>query len=86
MRWNLTEKPAVDAKRRIWMDKLQWLDYDDAARLAASYDFSGGEIDNIVRKATMQEVLDGSKPDIDSIVSLCREERMCEQTCRKIGF
>lgn len=80
------EKPAVDAKRRIWMDKLQWLDYDDAARLAASYDFSGGEIDNIVRKATMQEVLDGSKPDIDSIVRLCREERMCEQTCRKIGF
>lgn len=31
----------------------------DAIRLATDYDFSGGEIDNIVRKVTMMEVIDG---------------------------
>ena len=81
------EKPSVEARSHIWMDKLPSLSGEDAVRLSEAYDFSGGEIDNIVRKATMQEVLEGTAPDFDAIDRLCGEERMGRSAAtRKIGF
>lgn len=71
------------------MDKLPSLTEDDADMLSGAFDFSGGEIDNIVRKATMQEVLEGAVPDIATMMQLCREEkfrRNSKETTRKIGF
>ena len=79
------ERPTVEAKRNIWLDKLSGLSLDDAARLASDYDFSGGEIDNIVRKATMMEVIDGVCPSIDIIDRLCGEEKI-SKPYTKIGF
>ena len=79
------ERPTVEAKRNIWLDKLPGLNWDDATHLASNYDFSGGEIDNIVRKATMMEVIDGICPSIDSIDRLCREEKIAKPYT-KIGF
>ena len=79
------DKPAREAKMRIWQSKIPALSGTDAARLAADYDFSGGEIDNIVRKATMQEVLTGNAPSIEFISSLCSEEKIGRQRS-KIGF
>lgn len=79
------ERPTVEIKRNIWMDKLPGLAVDDATCLANNYDFSGGEIDNIVRKATMMEVIDGICPSIDAIHRLCREERITKPYA-KIGF
>ncbi len=54
-------------------------------QLAVAFDFSGGEIDNIVRKATMEEVIRGTVPDMERMLTLCREERMRGQG-RKVGF
>ena len=79
------EKPSVEVKRSIWLDKLPGLSPDDAARLASEYDFSGGEIDNVVRKATMMEVLDGTPPSIETIAGLCGEEKIGKERTR-IGF
>ena len=79
------ERPTVEAKRNIWLDKLSGLSLDEATRLASDYDFSGGEIDNIVRKATMMEVIDGICPSIDSINRLCKEEKI-SKPYTKIGF
>ena len=45
------ENPSVEAKKAIWRYKLPWLTPDKASQLAESYNLSGGEIDNIVRKA-----------------------------------
>lgn len=79
------ERPSVEVKRRIWLDKLPGLSLDDAACLAAVYDLSGGEIDNVVRKATMMEVLDGMPPSIEAITGLCGEEKIGRERTR-IGF
>lgn len=50
---------------------------DDAAQnLVTAFTFSGGEIDNIVRKATIMEVLDGRELDIQELKRLCRMEKM----------
>ncbi|MBR5403764.1 MAG: hypothetical protein IK113_06030 [Bacteroidales bacterium] len=53
--------------------------------LATDFSFSGGEIDNIIRKATIMEVLEGKRPDLHDIKRLCREEKMHGDRAR-IGF
>ena len=55
-------KPSLEVNEQIWRSKLGWLDAEGSKRLAASYAFSGGEIDNVVRKVAMEEVLTGEKP------------------------
>ncbi len=70
------EKPSLSAKTAIWRDKLPSLSEADARALASGFDFSGGEIDNIVRKATMEEVISGREPSLDSLISFCEHERL----------
>ena len=45
-------------------------------QLASLYDFSGGEIDNVVRKYTMMEIIDGKTPSFETIQKLCNEEKI----------
>ena len=79
------EKPGIEAKRMIWMDKLPQITESDADALAMEYDFSGGEIDNIVRKATMNEVLTGDGYSLDYLRELCSQEHLSKK-CGNIGF
>jgi AAA+ superfamily predicted ATPase len=81
------EKPSVEAKQKIWQSKLNWLTESDLVRLATNYSFSGGEIDNIVRKATMEEVLNGEKPTMQQLVSFCDYEKFTAKAGgRRLGF
>lgn len=52
------------------------LNHNDAMQLASLYDFSGGEIDNVVRKYTMMEIIDGETPSFETIQKLCNEEKI----------
>lgn len=70
------EKPLLDARKNIWLSKMPSLGDEDALSLATSFSFSGGEIDNIVRKATIMEVLEGKEPELQEIRRLCREEKL----------
>lgn len=79
------DKPALDARKRIWLSKMPSLSEEDAQALATDFSFSGGEIDNIIRKATIMEVLEGKRPDLHDIKRLCREEKMHGDRAR-IGF
>ena len=79
-------RPTTEAKQHIWMDKMPTLSSHDAMRLATAYNFSGGEIDNIVRKATMKELIEGQRPTPETLESFCKEERIASTSGRKIGF
>ncbi len=79
------DKPTVESKVSIWRNKMPNLTDVEAMRLASGYDFSGGEIDNIVRKATMEEVIHGTVPTINRLVTLCNEEKI-GKSVKKIGF
>ena len=68
------------------MNKLPTLLATDAQTLAAAYELSGGQIDNIVRKAVMQEVVNGNKPTLQSLVEICNEENIKRNDARRIGF
>lgn len=78
-------QPTQEAKCAIWKNKLAWLSEEEANLLARSHDLSGGEIDNIVRKALMEEVLNGNRPDVNTLSEWCKEEKV-EQKSGKIGF
>ena len=81
------EKPSLEARQKIWGSKLPELEEADLARLADRFDFSGGEIDNIVRKCEMTEIIKGTLPAYDEIAELCENERLekDEKECH-VGF
>ena len=79
------EYPTLDAKKRIWKSKLGWLDDTAALAVAKDYDLSGGQIDNIVRKITMDEVLTGKLPNMEELFTMCRNEKL-GGTENRIGF
>ena len=80
------ENPTVEAKRAIWKNKLPWLSAEKAQQLATAYNLSGGEIDNIVRKAEMKEIVSGVRPLYKDIVEMCKVEKLNSTTTRKVGF
>ena len=82
------ENPTVEAKKAIWKNKLPWLTTEKAQHLAKTYNFSGGEIDNIVRKAEMKEIISGKRPAFTDIIEMCKVEKL-DATAgadRQIGF
>ena len=81
------ENPSIQAKTCIWMSKLSWLDKSSAEKFAKDYDFSGGQIDNIVRKIAMNEVISGVRPTLSEIHEMCRSEKIENpNSARRIGF
>ncbi len=79
------ENPTVEAKQKIWKSKLDWLNDDMILSVAQNYDLSGGQIDNIVRKITMDEILTGKRPDLNELDQLCKHERLGSAE-KRIGF
>jgi SpoVK/Ycf46/Vps4 family AAA+-type ATPase len=81
------ENPSTEAKTSIWMNKLSWLDEKAATEFAREYDFSGGQIDNIVRKIAMNEVISGERPAISDIHDMCKCEKIDNPDgTRRMGF
>lgn len=82
------EKPSREAKSRIWRSMIPTLDEQTAATLAERYDFSGGQIENIARKRTVDMILLGGEPSFEQLDEYCRSEMLGqpERTRRKIGF
>ena len=79
------DAPTLESKCCIWMDKLPSLSKADAAVLAGRFAFSGGEIDNIARKATMDELVSGTTPTLETIINLCTKEKLGNER-QQIGF
>lgn len=80
------DKPSIAARTNIWLSKLPELKNHDAELLANQFDFSGGEIDNIVRKCQMNEIIKGEKPCYDELVKMCNTERLESHQEHKVGF
>lgn len=82
-------QPGVEAKTHIWEAFLPDLSNDQALILAKSFDFSGGQIENIARKVMVDHLLFGGVPDMEHLKALCANEQLagCGRTSLKpIGF
>ena len=80
-------KPDTDVKTKIWCSMLKDISADEARQLAAHFDFSGGQIENIARKRTVDYILSGKVASLDEIEGYCRAELLGDIKQRKpIGF
>ena len=82
-------QPSVEAKTHIWQSFIPDLAEADAIVLARSYDFSGGQIENIARKVMVDHLLFGGTPDLDHIEELCSKEQIAGRNTnsrKPIGF
>ena len=81
------EKPSLEAKQHIWQSMLPSLSATDAEILATKYDFSGGQIENIARKHSVEEILTGHSVELNRLIEFCNEERLDQPGHRRrIGF
>ncbi|MBS1580252.1 MAG: AAA family ATPase [Bacteroidetes bacterium] len=81
------QKPSIIAKSQIWKIKMPHLLIEDCELLASQFDFSGGQIDNILRKKEINEIIHGNKVDMKTLVEFCKEETLNNQFSKTpIGF
>ena len=81
------ERPSREARVSIWRAMMPSLSEEEAKILANNYDFSGGQIENIVRKREIQSIIDSAEPGFNDVLSFCSEEVIGNGTGRRrIGF
>ena len=75
------EKPDAAVRMKIWQQMIPELCKQDASQLAETFDFSGGQIENIARKFSINGLLYGDveKP-LEILTNYCNEERIQNQS------
>jgi SpoVK/Ycf46/Vps4 family AAA+-type ATPase len=79
------QKPDLISKAKIWKLKFPEISPEECNTLAVRFDFSGAQIDNILRKSEMHEIIHGKRVNFHSIVNYCQEENQLTVST-KIGF
>ena len=81
------EKPSLEAKTSIWKSLMPALSDADAHTLAAQFDFSGGQIENIARKSFVEQLLFSKEPSLERLIELCSQEKLENAAPRRaMGF
>jgi hypothetical protein len=62
------------------------LSEQEIIELTSFYDFSGGQIENIARKRTVDFILSGSNPSFEKMKFYCQEETLDKNKTSRIGF
>jgi hypothetical protein len=79
-------KPTLEARKAIWKAQLPELRDEDAETLAGRYDFSGGQIENIARKRTVDSIIHAGKIDLETLNEYCSDEKLDKDREITIGF
>ena len=82
------EQPDATVRAKIWQQMIPELSESDATTLAAAHELSGGQIENIARKHSINVVLHGEQENpLQSLLAECAAERLgnAEQH-RRVGF
>ena len=80
------EKPSLQVRTQIWQSMMPDVDEATLSSIASQYDFSGGQIENIARKALVDDLLFYSS-DISNkerISTFCRQEALSKNAIK--GF
>lgn len=81
------DKPSIESRAKIWQTMLSGLSNHDAKILASQFDLSGGEIENIARKHSINAILSGNDSiNVQDIIASCRREKISQDSRPKIGF
>lgn len=78
-------KPDKVAKKGIWKSLIPSLKKKEVETLAEKFDLSGGQIENVARKRSVEYILEGAKPDLETLCEYCKAEQI-NNNRRRIGF
>ncbi|MCL2093731.1 MAG: ATP-binding protein [Treponema sp.] len=68
------DRPSTESRQGIWTSMMPSLGEEEAAGLSQKYDLSGGQIENIARKAEVDALLQGQALDMETLHQICAEE------------
>ena len=81
------EKPDNTVRQKIWQQMIPSLTEKETEKLSLEFDFSGGQIENIARKFTINKILYGeSEENINTLVDLCSSEHLNSKRLFRVGF
>ena len=81
------DKPSIEARVAIWKSMLPSLSEAEATQLALEFDFSGGQIENVVRKREVKAIIGLEEPGFADVCAFCQEEIIGgDSNRRRIGF
>jgi len=78
-------KPSPDARVKIWQSMLPQVPEQQLQALAAEFDFSGGQIENIARHYAIDSILYGEN-SFDKLHQFCLNERIDNHSVKRVGF
>jgi hypothetical protein len=79
-------KPNLGARQNIWRNIIPALSAADAETLSCEFAFSGGEIENIARKWTVEHIIKGAEPATETVRRWCEDELIARKAGGGIGF
>lgn len=77
--------PDIPTREKIWTSKLPDLKGEEVSYLSEKFSFTGGQIDNVVRKYVLEGIIYENQSGISQIERICLEEIFGRDT-GKIGF
>ena len=82
------ERPDASVREKIWHTMLPSLSSQECHDLAVSYELSGGQMENVSRKFTINAILHGDETDrMEVLRSYCGAEKLENKTqSKRIGF
>ena len=81
-------QPDTDVKTKLWKSMLgDDITEEEAHMLAGRYEFSGGQIENIARKRSIDYVLYGKRCTLETLDTYCRNELLAKKKAHApVGF
>ena len=82
------ERPDASVREKIWHTMIPSLSTEECHNLAELYDLSGGQMENVSRKLTINTILHGNETErMEILRSYCRAEKLDGRTqSKRIGF
>ena len=82
------ENPDASVRSRIWQEMIPALSEKDATTLAKAFELSGGQIENVARKNTINCILHGESRDrLSTLMDYCKAETLeSPSRPRHLGF
>ena len=81
-------KPNTEVKAKIWNSMIKDISSEEAKILANKFDFSGGQIENVARKRTIDYILSGKIATLADLERYCQNELLDNKRDRRqvVGF
>lgn len=70
------KKPSCSVRKKIWLSMIPELSEEDASMIAARYEFSGGQIENVARRMMVDTILYDRELTCAEVISVCDEEKL----------